>query len=225
MNLVKSFVCIALAVALAPGCSSVSKVKHTLALNDLHIQAAIAEEKGDDQTAYELWSNYVDRRPQSALAEYRLGMVESRLGKMNDAIGHLRVAHDLKPGNINYIEGLAGALAQINRIDGLMKLLRATIDEGQPGSGQLRLARYARRVGLMDEAKEALELAIIADRGQHVGPYLEMAEFARSINDQDNEIRYLRYALSFDPSEAAILSRLGELGMIPGPSLAIEPSY
>jgi hypothetical protein len=80
------------------GCTSVDNVKRTLSLNDLHIQAAVAEDEGNDARAYALWSEYVDVRPQSALAEYRLGMVETRLGKYDQAAGHLRIAHDLKPG-------------------------------------------------------------------------------------------------------------------------------
>jgi len=228
MNYMKAIAIVvvcAAGVSALGGCSTVHKVKRTLALNDLHIQAAMAEENGDDAKAYELWTNYVERRPQSALAEYRLGVVETRMGKLNEAIGHLRVAHDLKPGEIMYLEALAGTLAQADRVGSLMKLLNETVDEGEMGSGQLRLARYARRVGLMDEAKNALEQAIIAFQGTSSAPYLEMAEFANSIGDRDLEVLNLRYALSFDASDEAVLSRLGAMGMIPGPSLALIPSF
>jgi tetratricopeptide (TPR) repeat protein len=227
MKLVKaaSFVLVSLLVlASFAGCSSVTKVKDTLALNDLHIQAAIAEDKGDDARALELWSEYVDRRPQSALAEYRLGRVETRLGMTQQAIGHLRIAHDLKPGNIEYIEALSEALIQANRADALMKLLEESINEGEPGSGQLRLARYAQRVGLMDEAREALLLAIAEQGKLTPAPYLAMADFMNTIGDQDGEVRYLRQALWFDASDPTILGRLESMGMIPGPSLAIEPT-
>jgi tetratricopeptide (TPR) repeat protein len=226
MKLVKTasiIVLCVLALAALDGCSPVNKVKRTLALNDIHIQAGIAEEKGDDQRAYELWTEYVDRRPQSVLAEYRLGMVETRLGLIDQAIGHLRIAHDLKPGNIIYLEALAEALAQGNRTDSLMKLLNETLNEGEEGTGYLRLARYAQRVGQMDEAREALLLAIIQNRGESPQPYLEMANFARTLNDQATEIKYLRNVLWFEQSNPAILSRLNDLGMIAGPSLAIKP--
>ncbi len=205
------------------GCSTVSKVKRTLSLNDLHIQAAIAEENGDDQTAYDLWTEYVERRPNSPLAEYRLGMVETRLGLYNQAASHLRVAHDLKPGEVLYIEALANVLALNNRTDALMKLLRETINEGEPGSGQLRLARYAQQAGQMDEAREALLLAIAQNQGQTPVPYLAMADFANGLNDSAMEIEYLRYVLWFDKSDPTILARLEALGMITGPSLAVKP--
>lgn len=210
---------------LVSGCSTAKKVKTTLALNDIHIQAAIAEEQGDDARAHELWSEFVDRRPQSALAEYRLGKVETRMGQYEQAIGHLRVAHDLQPGNIEYLEALADTLVLSNRIDSLMTLLRQTLNEGEPGSGYLRLAKYAQQVGQMDEARESLLLSITQSKGTSALPYLNMANFARSIKDEKLETQYLRYALWFDRADPTVLSRLNELGLIPGPSLALPPEF
>ena len=206
------------------GCTSVNKVKRTLALNDLHIQAAVAEDQGDDQKAYDLWTEYVDRRPNSRLAEYRLGLVETRLGLYDQAAGHLRIAHDLEPGNLEYIEALADALAMGNHPESLMKLLRESADEGPAGSGYLRLAKYAQRIGQMDEAQEAIQAAMIHWRGQSPEPYIAMADFAHTIGDQQLEITSLRQALWFDPADQTVLARLSALGLIPGPSLAIEPT-
>lgn len=226
MKLVKAasimLVCV-LSLGAGSGCTTVDKVKRTLALNDIHIQAAIAEDNGDDARALELWSEYVNRRPQSSLAEYRLGMVETRLGLLNEASGHLRIAHDLKPGDIVYLEALADVLAMSGRAESLMKLLQDTVDEGEIGSGQLRIAKYAQRVGLMDEAREALLLAIVQSGGQSPKAYLEMANFANAIGDRESEIENLRYVLWFDHSDPVILARLEALGMIAGPSLAVYP--
>lgn len=207
------------------GCSPAGKVQRTLSLNNLHIRAAIAEDEGDWDEAYALWSEYVDRRPQSALAEYRLGMVEMRLGMYRDAVGHLRVAHDLKPGNVEYIEALAGALVASGDTDGLMTLLRQTVDEGEAGSGYLRMGRYAQEAGLLDEAREALSLAVVNARGESAQPYIAMADFGRATGDRELEIRNLRYALWFDRTDPVIGDRLESLGVIPGPSLALEPEF
>jgi tetratricopeptide (TPR) repeat protein len=207
------------------GCSSVSKVKRTLALNDIHIQAAVAEDRGDDEAAYDLWTQYVDRRPNSRLAEYRLGLVETRLGLYSQAVGHLRVAHDLAPGNLEYLEALSSALALDGRSEALLKLLRQTVDEGPAGSGYLRLAKFATQVGQMDEAKIAIESAIIHWRGDLREPYLAMADFAHAIEDTDLEILSLRHVLWFDPADAMVLERIEGLGIIPGPSLAVEPTH
>lgn len=207
------------------GCNTAGKVKRTLALNDLQIKAGIAEDQGDWQEAYDIWTEYVDRRPHSAMAEYRLGVVEMRLGKYQDAVGHLRVAHDLQPGNIETLEALAEALVAVGDTDGLMRLLRESVNEGPEGSGYLRLGRYATEAGLLDEAREAYTLAIVNGRGESAEPYMAMADFARSIGDEDAEIRNLRYALWFDKNSATINDRLSALGMIPGPSLALQPEF
>lgn len=206
------------------GCTPVSKVKRTLALNDLHIQAAVAEDRGDDEAAYDLWTEYVDRRPNSRLAEYRLGLVETRLGLYTQAVRHLRIAHDLEPGNLEYLEALSTALALDGRSEALMKLLQQTVDEGPAGSGYLRLAKYAAEIGQMDEAKAALDSAILHWRGDSPEPYLAMADFARTIGDVDLEVKSLRYVLWFDPADKLVLNRIQGLGIIPGPSLAVEPT-
>lgn len=207
------------------GCSTAKKVKRTLDLNELHIQAAIAEDEGDWRKAYDLWNEYVEQRPQSALAEFRLGQAEMQLGYVRDAVSHMRIAHDLQPGNIEYIEGLAEALVAAGDTEALMTLLRQTAEEGPDGSGYIRMGRYAQEAGLYDEAREAFELAIVNERGESVEPYLEMASFYRAIGDTDQEVHYLRMALWFDRTDANIKARLTELGMIPGPSLAIQPEF
>jgi len=213
----------ALSVNMLAGCTPVNKVRRTLSLNTLHIQAGIAESEGDDQAAYELWSEYVDRRPHSNMVEYRLGMVETRLGLYNQAAGHLRIAYDLKPGNLVYLEALCNALIKAERTDSMMKLLRETIDEGETGTGYLRLAHFAKEAGQMDEAQEALILAIAQDQGDSIAPYVAMADFASVIGNTESEIEHLRFALWFDVSDPEILSRLESLGMISGPSLAVDP--
>ena len=207
------------------GCTPAKKVKRTLDLSDLHIRAAVAEDEGDWDRAYELWSEYVDIRPQSDLAEYRLGLVEMRLGLYDQAASHLRVAHDLKPGNLEYLEALADAYVAAGEEELLMTLLRQTANEGPDGSGYLRTAKYARKLGLMDEARESLSLAIVNARGESAAPYLAMADFAQAVGDEELEVRSLRQALWFDKTDPAINARLQSLGMIPGPSLAIRPEF
>jgi tetratricopeptide (TPR) repeat protein len=205
------------------GCNPVTKVQDTMTLNDLQIRAGVAEDAGDDRLAYQYWSDYVDKRPQSAMGEYRLGLVETRLGLTRQAIGHLRTAYDLKPSNVEYIEALADVLVIERRTESLMQLMRASINEGEPGSGVYRLAKYAELSGQMDEARDALMQAIAQGQGETARPYLAMADFSRSIQSNEDEVRYLRNALWFDQSNPELLARLESLGMIAGPSLALRP--
>jgi tetratricopeptide (TPR) repeat protein len=219
---------ILLAVALSfsafmPGCSTSKKVRSTLATNQVLVQAGAAEDDGDYEKAYQLWTDFVERRPHEAFGEYRLGRIENRLGKHSDAVRHLSIAHDLKPGNIEYIEELAVAYSASGQQDELLSMLNATVDEGEDGSGYLRLAHHAAKVGMMDEAHEALIAAVTIHGAVSAKPHLALADFARDIGDAEVEITALRHALWFDPSDSTILDRIRELGLIPGPSIALDP--
>lgn len=223
-----SIAALALLTGLSMGigaCTPANKVKKTFALNDLQIKAGVAEDRGDWEQAYELWGEYVNRRPQSAMAEHRLGLVELQLGLNEQAITHLRVAYDLQPDNLEYLEALADALLLVRDRDQLLALLQQSAENSDDGNAHLRLASYAQRAGMMDEARDALTIAIVSFRGESPVPYRAMADFAQRVGDTDLEINNLRQALWFNPSDAAINTRLSALGMIPGPSLALPPEF
>lgn len=212
-----------LATALMAGCQPASKVKRTLALNDLQNKAGYAEAQGDDATATELWTEYVDRRPHEAMARYRLGLVEMRNGNPRVAATHLWVAHDLKPGRIDYLEALAEALHQSGQREAMFQLLRDTITEGGLAEGHLRLAGFAQRAGLVDEAEESLRIAAAIEGTNSDIPYRKLAELAQQTGDTDAEIEAWRTILWFNASDEMANARLRMLGVIPGPSLALPP--
>ncbi|MBO6514272.1 MAG: hypothetical protein JJ974_09945 [Phycisphaerales bacterium] len=205
------------------GCGPTQKVKRTLALNELSREARTAAENGDDEQSLELWREYVDRRPHSHFAQYNLGMTEARLGLYTQAIGHLNTAHDLRPGEIKYIEGLADTYIQAGRAQDMIDLMNETAGEGGRVAGQLRLAKYAQQAGMLDEAKQAIRMAMSFGGTETVEPYLAMADLARQAGDEQLEERALRQALWFDPASDELDQRFLALGITPGPSLAIVP--
>lgn len=211
------------AATLLISCGPTQKVQRTLALNELSLQARTAASNGDDQRSLELWQEYVDRRPHSDFAEFQLGMTETRLGMYGQAIGHLTTAHDLRPGNIEYIEGLAEAYILGGRAEDMMTLMHETVREGEPGSGQLRLAGYAQRAGMYDEARQAIGSAMILIGEDSVEPYMAMADFARQVGNSELEEKSLRQALWFDRGSDKLDGRFLALGITPGPSLVIHP--
>ena len=210
-------------VLLSAGCQPAGKVKRTLALNELQNHAGYAETQGDDARALELWGEYVERRPHSAYARHRLGGVLMRTGQPGEAVEHFRVAHDLRPGEMAYLESLAEALHQAGRRDELFQLLRETMSEGGLAAGHVRYATYAIRSGLIDEAEESLRIAAALEGTQSDRPHRMLAELARQIGDTEREIEAWRTVLWFDGSDAEAHARLSELGVIPGPSLALPP--
>lgn len=214
---------IACSVLLTASCGPTQKVQRTLALNQLSLKARTAAANGDDQQALAHWQEYVDRRPHSHFAQYNLGMTEARLGMYISAIQHLTTAHDLRPGEVQYIESLADTYYAAGQTEDMMTLLQETSNEGMGVDGHLRLARYAQQAGLLDDAKAAIRSAMIFDKGESAAPYMAMADFAQQINDHDLELQSLRQALWFDRSSNDLDQRFLALGVTPGPSLAIAP--
>jgi len=211
------------AALLIAGCQPASKVRRTLALNELQNHAGYAEQQGDDATALELWREYVDRRPHEAMARYRLGQVLLRTGEAGEASEHFRVAHDLKPGRLDYLEALAESLHQSGQRETMFQLLQDTMSEGGLAAGRMRYARFAMRAGLVDEAEESLRIAAAVEGTGSDAPYRMLADLARQTGDPDAEIEAWRTVLWFDATDAEANNRLRDLGVIPGPSLAIPP--
>ncbi len=213
---------IALATLLA-GCQSSGNGTRTLALSELQREAAYAELQGDDATAIELWTEYVERRPHDAMARHRLGVVQMRTGDPAAASENLRVAHDLKPARIDYLEALAESLHQSGQKDDLFLLLRDTMSEGGLAAGRMRYASYAQRAGLVDEAEESLRIAAALEGARSDQPYRMLAALAEQTGDAEGEIEAWRTVLWFHPADPMANARLRALGVIPGPSLAIPP--
>ena len=211
------------AALLLAGCQPAAKVRRTLALNELQNHAGYAEEQGDDAKALELWREYVDRRPHEAMARYRLGQVLLRNGQADEASEHFRVAHDLKPGRLDYLEALAESLHQSGQREAMFQLLRDTMNEGGLAAGHMRYARFALRSGLVDETEESLRIAAAVEGTQSDAPHRMLAELARQTGDADAEIEAWRTVLWFDATDAEANARLRDLGVIPGPSLATPP--
>lgn len=214
---------LAAALLLLTACQPAKKVKQTLALSEIQNQAGYAEQIGDDAKAIELWNEYIERRPHEAMAQFRLGQVLLRNAQPTAAADHLWIAHDLKPARIDYLETLAEALHQSGERDTMFQLLRDTIDEGGLAAGHMRLAKFATRAGLVDEAEESLRIAaaIVGDKSDE--PYRMLADLARQTGDTDAEIEAWRTILWFNSSDTTANARLKELGVIPGPSLALPP--
>lgn len=212
-----------LAALMLTGCQPASKVRRTLALNELQNRAGYAEQQGDDATALALWREYIERRPHEAMARFRLGQVLLRNGEPQEASEHFHVAYDLKPGRMDYLEALAESLHQSGQREAMFQLLQDTMTEGGLAAGHMRYARFALRAGLVDEAAESLRIAAALEGPNSDAPHRMLADLARQTGDTDAEIEAWRTILWFDATDAEANRRLSELGVIPGPSLAIPP--
>lgn len=210
-------------VTLIAGCQQSGNAPRTIPLNELQKEAGFAELQGNDAKAIELWTEFVRRRPHDAMARHQLGVVLLRSGDSATAVEHLRVAHDLKPSRIDYLESLIEALYQNGQKDDLFLLLRDTMSEGGLAEGRMRYASYALRAGLVDEAEESLRIAAALEGTRSDKPHRLLAALAQQTGDADREIEAWRTVLWFNSSDPMANARLRALGVIPGPSLATPP--
>ncbi len=178
---------------------------------------------GDYQQAQPLYEEVAERRPGNAQSNYELGRNLLAMGRFSEARERMILAYNLEPSNATYFEGLADALAAAGNEDDLFDALEHRIRDRGGVADYIMLGRYAQKVGKADEAERAFLAAAEIDGGETVVPQRALAEFYRSIGDEKAEVERLRMMLWFDSTDAAVNTRLRELGQIPGPTFVLEP--
>ncbi|HZW10398.1 MAG TPA: tetratricopeptide repeat protein [Phycisphaerales bacterium] len=179
--------------------------------------------RGEFAEAQPLYEEVVDRRAAHAEAHYELGRNLLALGRASEAREQMILAYNLEPHNEAYFEGMADAYLAAGDEEALFNALEHQIRDRGSVEDYLRFGKYAQKLGQADEAERALLGAAEIDGGQTPEPQLALADFYRTVGDRENEIRRLRMALWFNPSDAEIEARLRELGQVPGPTFVLQP--
>lgn len=169
------------------------------------------------------YAQITDRYPGDWQAHYRLGLCRLELNELPAARRELEVAHTIKPQDADIVDALAETMLLQGLDEQLFAFVKAQAESEQTVRAWLRLARYAARIGDADSALTAYETAIVLDKGSSVEPYLQAAKFAEDLGDLDEALRRLRQAYGIDDDDPRVLSRLRELGEIPGPTIALPP--
>ena len=174
--------------------------------------------------AQPLYQEVADRRPGDARSNYELGRNLLAMDRVAEGRERMILAYNLDPSSETYFEGMADALAAAGDEDDLFDALEHRIADRGGVADYIMLGRYAQKIGKADEAERAFLGAAEIDGGQTATPQKALAEFYRSIGDTDAEVRRLRMMLWFDQKDAAVNTRLRELGQIPGPTFALPPA-
>lgn len=193
-------------------------------LGDLRAKGNEAFAMGNYAQAASFYGEYVSRRPQEAAVEYQLGRTLLAMGKPADAREHLQVAYDLDPGNQNYIDALARSILLSGSREEVLGFLEDSAEGNMTAAGFMTLGYYAREAGFIDEAERAYQKAVELEGATSPEPHREMARFYRSIGDSRSELEQLRMAYVVDPSDQDTMTRLRDLGEVPGPTFALEPA-
>jgi tetratricopeptide (TPR) repeat protein len=180
--------------------------------------------RGEYAAAQPFYQEVVERRAADAEAHYELGRNLLALGRASEAREQMILAYNLEPENETYFEGMADAYLAAGDEEALFNALEHQIRDRGGVQDYLRFGQYAQKLGQVDEAERALLGAAEIDAGQTPEPQLALADLYRAVGDRENEVRRLRMALWFDPTDAELKERLRALGQVPGPTFVLEPT-
>jgi len=178
---------------------------------------------GDYGRASQEFQEYIDRFPGDPEVRTKLARSYVEIDQPAQAVRHAQVAYDINPRNPFYIETLAEALYHSGRSQELFTFLGNLAKDRGGVTDYIRQGQYLAKAGFLDEAKAALLTAAKIDLGKTPAPQLALADFYESINDRENALLRLRYALYLDPKNPDIQMRIRALGEVPGPAFALPP--
>jgi len=218
--LLRLLVACTLTVLVASGCRT-----DPTPIGRSHATQAFLE--GDYEKSLALNRRHLERYPQSDVARYDAGRALMKLGRHADAASEFDLAVALRPENTEYLEALLEAEFLAGRYDRITTHLRKRLNVRNDYRDALRLGKYHELHGAADDALVAYQQAIIMASTEQTPARLatrvEMSDFFGRVGDREKQVMQLRYALGIDPRSEEVRARLGRLGIIPGPDLALDP--
>lgn len=188
------------------------------------------ERDGDFAIKHENWeaarANYeefVTRKPEDHLAQYKLGVALAKLGDCRNAMRHLSLALEVRPLSDQYADAYAEALYCAGERDELTATLaRLASERGKPRD-YVRWGTYAAKLGNIDEAQQALLTGARLDRGMNKYPQRALADLYKELGDNERYIRRLRMCYFLAPEDEDLIKEIRAAGEIPGPTFALQP--
>jgi len=196
--------------------------------------ASMLREKGE--TAYNgqrysdavsLYQQSLDKKPESWESQWGLGKALLAMGRYRSAEIALEHAYELRGEHEEtpeVLDDLAMAyFQQGNRETTLRSFLRETTDRYQTSAAFLRQGEYLFKLGDVDAAVVAYRKAgYFADDGDSK-PFVKMADFYEAVGDSSNAVQALRFAYWMEPETPGLANRFRKYGIVPGPTIGLEP--
>lgn len=160
-------------------------------------------------------------------AHYYLGMCYLELGQPVKAQTELEQALAVKEYSKVWapriLDGLAEAYFQQERYDAMYAFLREAVDQYGTWEDHARTARYMAKAGDNDGAALAYRKACFFSGNKEADIYVEAADFYESIADYKTAVHYLKWGYYIDNDYPDIEARFERLGVVPGPTLRVQP--
>ncbi|MCE9591402.1 MAG: hypothetical protein K8S99_12855 [Planctomycetes bacterium] len=159
-------------------------------------------------------------------AMYYLGLVRNRQHRPSEAKVILERALTLapsRPETTDILDELAESIYQQNEPPLLSAMLQKACEDYGTPRDYMRQGKYLGKIGDPDGAKVAFRKAIRRSNFKDPEPFLALADYLESVGDTEGTILNLRYAYYLLPNSGRIMERFRQYGLVPGPTLKLEP--
>lgn len=159
-------------------------------------------------------------------ALYYLGVVRIKQNRPSEAQVLLERALTLRPARnetMDILDAMAEAVYMQNEPSVLTAVLQKACDDYGTARDYMRQGKYLGKIGDPDGAKLGFRKAIRRSDFKDPEAFLALADYLESVGDTEGTILNLRYAYYLLPEAGRIEERFRQYGLVPGPTLMLEP--
>ncbi|MEM1423059.1 MAG: hypothetical protein AAGH64_03550 [Planctomycetota bacterium] len=157
--------------------------------------------------------------------ETRVKLAEALLAGDRPAFAReqLEIAYTQRPTNTRVLDLLAESMLRSGDTEAMTRELRFAAEESGDAADWYRLGVFLTRAGDDDAAETALRTAARLDGGNDAAFQIGLANFYRSVGDEERSLERLRMALFLDQANEGVRSAIREMGHVPGPTYGLVP--
>lgn len=178
------------------------------------------------ELSHQKFSQAVNQRSDDWKSHYYLGMIALKQDRPLDAQLSLEKALSIRSEHLEtpaILDGLAEALFVQSKFANLSAMLQEACDRYGKPEDYLRQGIYLGKSGDADGAKLAFKKAIRFAPKDDPSPFIALAEFYDSLGSSADALMALRQAYYIEPTNVRVKESIRKHGMVPGPTVAIEP--
>lgn len=185
---------------------------------------AYADKNYDE--ARKQFNRAVAAQPEDWKSLYYLGMLDLRAGQSLDAQLKLEKSLSLRPDSEEtpkILDALALSLFNQKKYDNLTALLQQSVDRYNKSQDYLRQGDFMVKMGDVDGAKLAYTKAVHFATPTDTTALVALAQFYDSLGLNAEALLAWRQAYYVNPDDIQVSDAIRAHGMVPGPTIALEP--
>lgn len=178
------------------------------------------------EVSHQKFSRAAIQHPDDWKAHYYLGLIALKQERPMDAQLSLERALSIRANHLETVailDALAESLHMQSKYANLAAMLQEACDHYGRPEDYLRQGIYLGKSGDVDGAKIAFKKAIRFAPKDDPTPFIALAEFYDSLGSGADALMALRQAYYVDPHNVRVKESIRRHGMVPGPTVAVEP--